>query len=174
MWFTDHGKQRERIRTHGGVYYAAADGSSIREVIYPLDSPNGVGLSPDGARLYVSETHTGRVWTWDVTGPGEVGERNPMTGHGGECLVGLPGWQLFDSLAVDGEGNVVVATIVNGGLTVISPDGSSVDHIPMPDALVTNVCFGGDDLRTAYVTLSSTGKLVSTPWRCPGLRLSYY
>ena len=173
MWFTDHGKQRERIRTHGGVYYATPDGSSIREVIYPLDSPNGIGLSPDGSRLYVAETHTGRVWAWDVTGPGEVGVTNPITGHGGDCLVGLPGWQLFDSLAVDSGGNVVVATIVNGGLTVISPDGASVEHVPMPDLLVTNVCFGGDDLRTAYVTLSGTGKLVSMPWPRPGLRLSY-
>ncbi len=67
----------------------------------------------------------------------------------------------------------MVATIVNGGLTVVSPDGVSVEHLPMPDLLVTNVCFGGDDLRTAFVTLSGTGRLVSLPWRCPGLRLSY-
>ena len=173
IWFTDHGKMRERIRTHGGVYYAAPDGSSIREVIYPLDSPNGIGLSPDGSRLYVAETHTGRVWAWDITAPGEVGVTNPLTGHGGDCLVGLPGWQLLDSLAVDGDGNVVVATIVNGGLTVVSADGAKVEHLPMPDVLVTNVCFGGADLRTAYVTLSGTGRLVSTPWRCAGLPLSY-
>ena len=61
MWFTDHGKIRERDRDEGGVYYAAPDGSSIREVIHPLESPNGIGLSPDGDRVYVAETHTGRV-----------------------------------------------------------------------------------------------------------------
>ena len=81
--------------------------------------------------------------------------------------------QLLDSLAVDSDGNVVVGTLVNGGLTVISPDGSSAEHVPFPDPMVTNVCFGGDDLRTAYVTCSATGKLVSMPWPRPGLKLNY-
>ena len=43
----------------------------------------------------------------------------------------------------------------------------------MPDPLTTNVCFGGDDLRTAYVTLSATGRLVSTTWPVPGLPLAF-
>ena len=81
--------------------------------------------------------------------------------------------QLLDSLAVDSAGNVCVATIVNGGITVISPDGGKIEHVPMPDPLTTNVCFGGPDLRTAYVTLSATGKLVSLPWPRAGLRLAF-
>ncbi len=172
MWFTDHGKIRARDRDHGGIYYAAPDGSSIREVLYPLESPNGVGLSPDGDRLYVAETHTGRVYWWPVEGPGQVGQRGPV-GHGGWLLAGLPGLQLLDSLAVDSAGNVVVGTIVNGGLTVIPPDGEPVEHVAIADLLVTNVCFGGDDLRTAFVTCSGTGKLVSLPWPRPGLALAY-
>ena len=43
----------------------------------------------------------------------------------------------------------------------------------MPDPLTTNICFGGADLRTAYVTLSGTGRLVSTPWPRPGLQLNF-
>jgi gluconolactonase len=172
MWFTDHGKIRERERDHGGVYYASIDGSSIREVIYPLESPNGIGLSPDGTRLYVAETHTGRLWSFDVTAPGEVAKTGPAR-TGGSLLVGLPGFQLFDSLAVDAEGFVVVGTLVNGGLTIVAPDGSSVDHVALPDFMVTNVCFGGDDLRTAYVTCSATGTIRSFRWPRPGLRLAY-
>jgi gluconolactonase len=172
MWFTDHGKIRPRERDHGGVYYAQPDGSSIREVIYPLESPNGVGLSPDGSKLYVAETHTGRLWMWDVTEPGEVA-RSPISRSGGSLLVGLPGMQLFDSLAVDSDGNVVVGTLVNGGLTIVSPDGSSVDHVALPDFMVTNVCFGGPDLRTAYATCSAGGTIVSFEWPRPGLRLAY-
>ena len=49
FWFTDFGRNRDRARTRGAVYYALADGSRIEEAIYPLDSPNGIGLSPDGA-----------------------------------------------------------------------------------------------------------------------------
>jgi gluconolactonase len=80
---------------------------------------------------------------------------------------------MLDSLAVDGEGWVCVATLVNGGITAISPDGATVEHVPFPDLLVTNICFGGDDLRTAYLTLSGTGQLVSTTWPRPGLRLAH-
>lgn len=173
IWFTDHGKQRARERDHGGVYWCRPDGSEIREVIYPLDAPNGIGLSPDGSVLYVAETHTGRLFAWDVTGPGEVAPPEAPIGNGGRLLVGLPGMQLFDSLAVDGDGNVVVATLVNGGLTVVSPDGSSVEHVALPDPMVTNVCFGGEDLRTAYVTLSGTGQLGALEWPRPGLRLAF-
>ena len=172
MWFTDHGKIRPRERDHGGVYYATSDGSSITEVIHPLESPNGIGLSPEGDRLYVAETHTGRVYWWPIEGPGRVGKASPL-GGGGMLLAGLPGLQLLDSLAVDGEGNVVVGTLVNGGLTSISPDGETIEHVPIPDPLVTNVCFGGPDLRTAYVTCSGTGRLVSLPWPRPGLRLAF-
>ena len=85
----------------------------------------------------------------------------------------IPDYHLFDSLAVDGEGNVCVATIVTGGITIHSADGASARLLPMPDRLTTNICFGGPDLRTAYITLSSTGRLVSVPWECPGLPLNF-
>ena len=88
-------------------------------------------------------------------------------------LAGLAGYQLFDSLAVDGAGNVCVATLYNGGITVISPDGLSVEHMPMPDRLTTNICFGGKDLKTAYITLSTTGRLVAIDWPRPGLKLNW-
>ena len=172
FWFTDHGKIRERDRDRGGLYWARADGSEIREVVYPLDAPNGVGLSPDGGRVYVAETFTGRVWWWEVTGPGTLRPAPDLLGHGGTLLAGLPGLQLLDSLAVDAEGFVCVATIGNGGITAISPDGARIDHVPLPDPLVTNVCFGGPDLRTAIATLSGTGRLVAFEWPRAGLPLA--
>jgi len=170
-WFTDHGKTRERDRDRGGLYYAPADGSAVREMVYPLDSPNGVGLSPDGSRVYAAETHTGRIFYWNLSGPGEIAPHaSPNRGH---LLIGLPGLQLLDSLAIDADGNVCVATLVNGGITIISPDGARSEHIAMPDPLTTNICFGGPDLRTAYVTLSGTGKLVALPWKTRGLKLAF-
>ena len=172
FWFTDHGVRQERTSDRTGVHYALIDGSSCREVVFPLDAPNGVGLSPDGSRLYAAETHTGRVFWWNVTGPGEIEQSSPI-GNGGQLLAGLPGMQLLDSLAVDGEGWVCVGTLGNGGITAISPDGATVEHIPLPDPLVTNICFGGPDLRTAYVTLSGTGALVALDWPRPGLRLHH-
>ena len=174
FYFTDHGKDRGRVRTHGAIYYATADGSSIREVVYPLESPNGVGLSPDGSRLYAVETHTGRVWAWNLDGPGRIAAGGQVVGpRGGEMICGLPGMQLFDSLAIDGEGNVVVATLVTGALSTIAPNGELLDQALFGDPMVTNVAFGGPDLTTAYVTCSATGRLVSAPWPRPGLKLAY-
>ncbi len=173
MWFTDHSRNRERDRPHGGVYYAQPDGGAITEAIYPLDAPNGIGLSPDGSRLYVAETHLGRVYTWNVTAPGQVDIPNPALGAGGELLCGLPGMQLFDSLGIDADGNVVVGTLVTGALTVISPEGEVLDQVLLGDPMVTNVCFGGDGLRTAFATCSATGRLVSFEWPRPGLRLNF-
>ena len=175
FWFTDLGKTRARDFDHGGIYYAKADGSKIVEAVYPLITPNGIGLSPDGTKLYAAETRTGRVWQWDIGAPGEIVPK-PASHHvpnGGSLLVGLPGFQLFDSLAVDGAGNVCVATLMNGGITVVSPDGKSVEHVATDDYMTTNICFGGPDLRTAFLTLSSSGRLVAMDWPRPGLKLNY-
>lgn len=172
FWFTDPGKRRERDRDRGGLYYARADGSEIREVIYPLNHPNGVGLSPAGDRVYVAETETARVFSWALSGPGEIADY-----HGPETratlLAGLSGWQWLDSLALDIDGNVCVATIRNGGITVISPDGSTIDHVPTGDTATTNICFGGEDRCTAFITASLSGRLLRTTWPRPGLPLAY-
>jgi gluconolactonase len=172
FWFTDHGVRLERTSDRTGLHYAKADGSSCVEVVHPLDAPNGIGLSPDATRLYAAETHTGRVWAWSVTGPGEVESSNPIGSGGGELLHGAAGQTLFDSLAVDGDGWVCVGTLGNGGITSISPDGSEFEHLAMPDLLVTNICFSGAE-PLAYCTLSGTGQLISVDWPRPGLELAY-
>jgi gluconolactonase len=174
FYFTDLGKVREREWDRGCVYYAKADGSLIKEVAFPITTPNGCGLSPNGKTLYVAETQTGRVWAFDITAPGEIAKLPWPSPHGGRLLAGVGGYNLFDSMAVDGAGNVCVATLFNPGITVISPDGKSVRHIPLPgDPYVTNICFGGPELRTAYVTVSMTGKLLAFAWDGPGAKLNY-
>lgn len=171
FYFTDHGRDEDRVAHLGGIYYAKADGSSIEELVFPAHEPNGIGLSPDGTILYWAETWTGRVMRRRVSGPGQLEEAGLVDTW--QCLYGFPGFQLLDSLGVDGDGNVCVATLVNGGVTVISPDGELVDFIESGDVLTTNICFGGDDLTTAYVTLSGTGRLVKTEWPRPGAKLNY-
>lgn len=171
MWFTDHGIRHDRSADLTGIYYAKIDGSFIREVIFPSESPNGIGLSPDGSTLYWAETFTGRVLKATVIGAGEIAQYSSIDPS--NCLCGLGGLQLLDSLAVDGDGNVCVATLLNGGITVISPNGEILQHIATGDPLTTNICFGGADYQTAYITLSGTGKLVSMHWPYKGLRLNY-
>jgi gluconolactonase len=170
FWFTDHGLRHERTSDRTGIYYAKADGSFIEEVVFPVDSPNGIGLSPTGHKVYWAETHTGRVYQRDIVSPGKV---SPVSGADTSVvLCGLPGYQLFDSLAVDGEGNVCVATLINGGITVISPTGEVLDHIAVDDPITTNICFGGPDYGTAFITASSSGRLLSMSWPYKGLKLN--
>ena len=173
FWFTDHGVRLDRTTDRTGLHYAKADGSSCVEAVFPLDAPNGIGLSPDGSMLYAAETHTGRVWQWAVSGPGEVAADNAITPGGGELLHGAPGMMLFDSLAVDGDGWVCVGALGEGGILSISPDGSQADHLELPDLLVTNICFRGADSNLAYATLSGTGQLVELDWPRPGLDLAH-
>ncbi|WP_274630544.1 SMP-30/gluconolactonase/LRE family protein [Arvimicrobium flavum] len=173
FYFTDFGKLYPRFRPNGGVYYALADGSRIVELAYPIIMPNGIGLSPDGATVYAAETETGRLWAFDLEEPGKARVHPSMAPHGGRLVCGLPGYQRFDSLAVDAEGNIHVATLVTGCITVVSPDGNVLDQIMTGDPMTTNVCFGGPDMKTAYVTLSGKGELVRMPSARAGLPLAY-
>jgi gluconolactonase len=171
FWFTDLGKGRGRVHDRGGLYYAKIDGSLIKEVVFPIISPNGVGLSPDEKTVFVADTLPGRLWAFDITGEGEIRRQpGPFPGR----FVGSPaGLNFFDSLAVDGDGNVCVATLFNAGITIFSPDGADIRHVPTDDVMTTNLCFGGDNLSTAFITLSSSGRLASTVWERPGLALNF-
>ena len=168
FWFTDLGKRFARHRDISGLYYAKPDGSSITEVSYGYLSLNGVGLSPDEKTAYCNESDTGRLWAFDLVAPGVL---DPAREGRGRVVCTLPGHQPLDSLAVEANGNICSATIYNGGITIFSPTGE-YEHVAFPDALTTNICFGGPDMRDAYITLSGTGTLVQARWPRPGLKLN--
>lgn len=172
FWFTDHGIRTERSSDRTAVYYANPDGSRIEEKIFPLDSPNGIALSPDGSTLYVAETQVSRIWAFALDGPGTIATNADGDYHPGRLLHGAPGYVLFDSMAVDADGWVCQATLVDGGILQIGPDGQ-VDRLPLSDPMVTNICFGGPDRRTAFITCSATGHVVAVDWPRPGLRLAF-
>ena len=174
FWFTDHGKVDYAKRCHDivGIFYAKADGSFMEEVIFPSYNPNGIGLSPDSKTLYAAETYTCRLTAFNIIAPGKVDD---SAGPGGP---GIPlyrpaGYKFFDSLGVEAGGNICVATIGECGISVISPAGELVDFVATDDIFTTNICWGGADMQTAYVTLSGTGRLAAIDWPRPGLRLQY-
>jgi gluconolactonase len=185
FWFSDWGKSRPRERDITGVYYARADGSSIREALFPLSAPNGIALSPDGSRLYVAETYNRRILYFELSGPGQI-KRNPATLDGSYLLsAAIPGEGILDSMAVDEDGNLYVATMLprgddpaaNGGLTVVTAAGEVAQFLEIqigsPVPLPSNVCFGGADRRTAYVTCGGTGQLASLRMKIPGARPAF-
>lgn len=187
IWFTDFGKQRATDKDITGIYYAAADGSKITQMAYPINSSNGIALSPKGDRLYVALTYERRIIYFDLADFGEIAYNKTNVTDGSYLLTAeLPGQSMPDSMAVDAAGNVYVATMLpeganpatDGGISVISPEGD-VDFVeitlpggafaPMP----SNICFGGDDLKTAYVTCGASGHLISMPAAIPGLPLEF-
>ncbi len=151
----------------GAIYYADPAGSAIQRAASSLEFPNGMGLSPDGNRLYVSETYTGKLWRWDVAGPGTLAARTLLY-----STEGAHGW---DGLAVDGEENVCAANLQHFGVTVVGRDGRVRQEIRVPrdDPFVTNICFGGADRRRAYLISSGLGLLYEMEWPYPGLRLHF-
>ena len=173
FWFTDLGKRRDREIDRGFIHWARADGSEIREVIPRMVMPNGIGLSPDGRWLYVVETLSARLWAWEITSPGVVRLRPWPAPYGGTLLAAPGGYLNFDGLAVAASGNISIATPEGAGIVEFAADGRFLRRHPVPDMLPTNLCFGGPELRTAFVTLSHEGRLAAMDWHEPGLRLNY-
>lgn len=185
LWFTDWGKPMPGMRDVTGVYYLPAGSQSPIMKIPVRESPNGIALSPDGTRLYVAETNPRWVQYWELNGPGSI-VCNPKTLDGAYLLSGaFPGGGQPDSMAADEEGNLYVATMITqgldptatGGITVFSPAGAVLDYIELtignPEPLPSNICFGGPDRKTAYITLGGTGRIVSCRMKVPGLRKNF-
>lgn len=170
FWFTDHGWADADGSKFGALYWAKGDGSKIVKAAQ-LPTPNGVGLSPDETVVYVADTLTGRLWAFDITGEGQVAQ-GFMPGFMGRIVATMPGLQYFDSLAMEADGRVCVATILNGGVTAITPEGEH-EHFPVPDLITTNICFGGEDMQDAWITASGTGMLYKTRWPRAGLKLNF-
>jgi gluconolactonase len=169
FWFTDHGTSSATAKTYGGLYYALPDGSAIRRVRSGLLSPNGIGLSPDGRWLAWADTQTARLWRAQVTGPGTLVD---YPGAPGEVLATAPGHVMLDSLAVEADGRTCIGSIGQGGITIVDPTGA-IDHLPLDDFMVTNLCFGGEDNRDVWITAAGTGRLLRGRWPRPGLPLAF-
>ena len=169
FWFTDTGKIHPRYTDHGGIYWGRPDGSDVREMVYPLITPNGIALSPDRRTLYATLSLTRQLVSFRITGPGQLAQRDgrpDMT-----ILASLGGTMILDSMCVEADGTLVVAAVLAGKMLRLAPDGTVVGEIALPDRAVTNGAFGGPYLRTLYVTLSQTGRIAAVPWPGPGLKL---
>src|SRR6218665_3772773 len=174
IWFSELGKRRARDMDVGGAYYIKPDMKEITEQVIGVLPANGIGLSPDEKTMYIAETPTGRLWAYNVGSPGEVVPGDTIYhGERGRPIAGLGGYQMFDSLAVEASGNVCVATLVSGCISVIAPDGKLVEQVPTGDRVTTNIAFGGPELKTAYITLSGKGELITMDWPRGGLPLNF-
>jgi gluconolactonase len=184
IWFTDVGRVYEEARTRSALYYCTPDGSSIRKMFskpvggwgFGADSYNGIGLSPDQKTLYVADMRPARVVAFALQG---VGELAPGGGPQGapdivvSCVGAGRDLVALDSLAVTQSGKICVGTVFKGGITIVDPMTGTTEHVPFPDPITTNICFGGEDMCSAFVTQSKAGALIKTRWPEPGLNLNF-
>ena len=149
-----------------GVYRVDLDGSITQILTEPdIERPNGIVISPDDRTLYLIETAqqaggARMIRAYDLAQDGSVS--NMRVFH--DFYPGRSG----DGMTIDSEGNLYVAAGLNrlretsetldtvAGVHVFSPEGELLEHIPIPEDTITNVAFGGDDLRTLYVTAGKT------------------
>jgi len=164
FYFTDLGYAHDTTK-RTGVYYASPRGDAIRFVV-GSESANGVGLSPDGETLYWNITPTAQVMMCRLAAPGVVA-------HAPQQLYRFAEGCMLDSLAVDNAGNVCVAVLGAGAIGVITPAGELCAYYPTGSSGTTNICFGGADRCTAFVTLGGSGEVVSMRWPRSGLALAW-
>ena len=168
IYFTDRPGANvtpEQTGVHG-VYRIDPDGTVARVLTEPeVVRPNGIVISPDDLTLYVIETEQREggarlIRAYDLAEDGTVG--NHRVFH--DFYPGRSG----DGMTIDSQGNLYVAAGLNAlrgtsetldtraGIHVFSPAGQLLEHIPIPEDTITNAAFGGDDMRTLYVTAGKT------------------
>jgi gluconolactonase len=114
-----------------------------------------------------------RVIAFALQAPGELAPSTADHGAPDRVIATIPGEVALDSMAITQSGKLCIGTLMNGGITIVDPLDRSFEHIPFPDHSVTNIAFGGDDMRNAFITLSRSGTLIKVRWPEPGLRLNF-
>ena len=135
----------DRASKPGYLHVIDLDGSS-RIVADGIGIANGVAVSPDGRVLYFNDTSNRCVWRFETRPNGDLVHRDRLITFDG-AQSGGP-----DGIAVGADGTVWVALIETGCVAVVGADGRERSRLAVPQAAVTSVCFGGDDLKTLYIT----------------------
>ena len=122
------------------VYFLSADRKRLVRVAGDLMQPNGIVGTPDGKRLYVADIRAGKTYAYDIQADGALANRKLF------CPMGS------DGMTIDDAGNVY---LTGRGVTVFDKAGGKVEHIEVPERWTANVCFGGKDGRTLFITAST-------------------
>jgi gluconolactonase len=188
-WLTDWGKEWCATREYGAIRYLAR-GAKEPVIVNTnaharRNAPNGIALSKDGRTLYAAETYARWTRKWSLSAPGAI-VTNPLVLDSSELhCASFPHEGRLDSMKMDDAGNLWVVTILtyglnptkSGGISIVSPDGQLLEYLEinagMPDPLPSNLCFGGADRQTLFVTLGGTGRVVCCRVSAPGLALNW-
>lgn len=143
----------------GQIWRIDRSGKTHREVA-DLGTTNGIEVSPDGRTLYVNESVQRNIWKFDRAPDGTL--------SGKRLLKSFPDHG-FDGMRCDVDGNLYVTRHGKGTVVKLSPTGEVLQEVDVLGPHPTNVCFGGPDGRTVYVTEAQAKRLVQFRVDRPGL-----
>ncbi len=147
LYFTDPYYQRSYWDRNGMeqpgkyVYRVSPDRAEVQIVEDRLTQPNGITGSPDGETLYIADIGDGKTYSYRISENGLLAERRLF------CEMGS------DGMTVDLRGNLY---LTGDGVTIFSPEGRKIDHIDVPERWTANVCFGGADMKSLFITASKS------------------
>jgi gluconolactonase len=123
------------------VFYLSPDRKSLKLVTDDLKKPNGITGVPDGKTLYVSDIGAGQTWRYDILPDGSLTNKTLFCPKGS------------DGMTIDDHGNLY---LTGHGVFIYDKDGKAIGHIPVPEAWVGNLCFGGKDRQTLFLAASKS------------------
>ena len=133
------------------VYYLSPDYKKLMLVATDLEQPNGIIGSPDGKQLYIADIRAKKTYVYDIQPDATLANKRLFTNLGS------------DGMTIDAKGNIY---LTGNGVTVFNPKGEQIVHIPVEAGWTANVCFGGKDMKTLFITASE--KLYSLKMKVKG------
>lgn len=158
VYFTDP-KSYDPLKNDGRLFRTDPNTGKTEWLIEGLQFPNGLCFSPNGKTIYIGESVNKNIIQVSQ-GVGKL-----------DTLITLPsGNQDPDGMDVDIEGNLYIAYFGGGKIYVVSPEGKMLDSLKTPGMKPSNVEFGGEDMRTLYITECETNKIYAIQTSIPGHR----
>ncbi|MEI8375143.1 MAG: SMP-30/gluconolactonase/LRE family protein [Planctomycetota bacterium] len=145
LYFTDpyykrpYWKRGPKQQDVEAVYYLTPDHKTLTRVVADLAQPNGIIGTPDGKTLYVADIGDNKTYAYDIQANGTLAGKRLF------CKLGS------DGMTIDDRGNVY---LTGKGVTVFDRDGRQIEHIDVPEPWTANICFGGKDMQTLFITAS--------------------
>jgi gluconolactonase len=157
LYFTDPYYQRDYWKRGPKemaecVYHLSADDKTLTRVTEDLKQPNGIIGTPDGKTLYVADIGASTTYRYSIQPDGSLKNKHLF------CSLGS------DGMTIDNEGNVY---LTGKGVTVFDSSGKQIEQIPVAEPWTANVCFGGKDRHTLFITASKS--LYSLQMRVTGV-----
>jgi gluconolactonase len=145
LYFTDPYYQRQwwsrdQMEQDGQhVYYLSPDHQSVKRVINDFEQPNGIIGTADGKMLYVTDIRGKKTYSYSIQADGSLSDKQLF------CEMGS------DGMTIDNQGNVY---LTGNGVPVFDKNGKKIEQINIPESWTANVCFGGADMQTLFITAS--------------------